>query len=118
MLSKNKFFHDRLVLLLISVNTFLTVLTTLSVLFRLQGNGNGYIVQYRSQQLGIGAYTSGSVTQILAFVGFAVLVLVIHTILGQRTYHLKRELSVVILGLGTLLLIIGVIISNALLMLR
>lgn len=117
MLSTNKFFHDRLVLLLLSVNTFLVVLTTLSILFRLQGAGNGYIVQYRAQ-LGIGAYKSGSVSQLLAFIAFAVLVLAVHAILSQRTYRLKRELSVLILGLGTLLLVIGFIVSNALLTLR
>lgn len=117
MLSTNKFFHDRLVLLLLSVNTFLALLTTLSVLFRLQGAGTGYIVQYRAQ-LGIGAFKTGSVSQILAFVVFAVFVVVAHTMLSQRAYHLRRELSVLILGLGTLLLVIGVIVSNALLALH
>jgi hypothetical protein len=117
MLSTNKFFHDRLVLLLLSVNTFLALLITLSVLFRLQGAGTGYIVQYRAQ-LGIGAFKTGSVSQILAFVVFAVFVVVAHTMLSQRAYHLRRELSVLILGLGTLLLVIGVIVSNALLALH
>jgi hypothetical protein len=117
MLSANKFFHDRLVLLLLSVNSFLAVLGVLSVLFRLQGGGDSFIVQYRAQ-LGIGAFKSGSVSHILAFVGFAVLVLIVHTLLSWQTYHIKRQLSVLILALGSLLLVINIIVSNALLTLK
>ncbi len=117
MLTASKYFHDRLVLLLLSANAFLALLTTLSVLFRLQGGGEGFIVQYRAN-LGIGAFRTGSVDQILSFVAFAVVVLAIHTVLSWRTYHIKRELSLTILALGTLLLVIGVIISDALLAIR
>lgn len=117
MLSANKFFHDRVVLLLLSVNAFLVVLTTLSVLFRLEGGGNGFIVQYRAA-LGISAFQPGSVSHILAFIGFALIVMVFHTVLGRQTYHIKRQLAVLIVALGTLLLVTNVIVSNILLSLR
>lgn len=117
MLSANKFFHDRLVLLLLSVNSFLAVLGVLSVLFRLQGGGDNFIVQYRAK-LGIKAFQPGSVSHILAFVGFALLVLIVHTLLSWQTYHIKRQLSVLILLLGGLLLVINIIVSNSLLTLR
>jgi len=117
MLSATKYFHDRLVLLLLSVNVFLTLLASLSVLLRLQGGGDGFIVQYRAQ-LGISAFKTGSVSHMLAFVGFAILVLIAHTFLSWRTYAIKRQLSILILALGSLLLIMNVIVSNALLALR
>jgi hypothetical protein len=112
-----KYFHDRLVLLLLSANAFLMVLTSLSVLFRLQGGGDSFIVQYRAN-LGISAFQPGSVSQLLSFVAFAVLVTVAHAMLSWRAYPIRRELSVLILGFGTLLLLIGVIVSDALLALR
>ncbi len=117
MLSTNKFFHDRLVLLLLSLNSFLAVLGVLSVLFRLQGGGDSFIVQYRAQ-LGINEFKPGSISHILAFAGFAILILTVHTLLSWQTYHIKRQLSLLILSLGTLLLVINIIVSNALLMLR
>lgn len=117
MASVSKYFHDRMVLLFLSANAFLTVLITISVLFRLQGDGEGYIVQYRAN-LGISAFETGSVDQILSFVLFALLVLGIHTALSWKAYGIKRELAVLILGLGTLLLVLCAIVSDALLAIR
>lgn len=114
MANPSKYLHDRLVLLLLSANAFLAVLTTLSVLFRLHGSGEGFIVQYRAN-LGIGAFQNGSVDQIISFIFFALLVFAVHAVLSWRTYPIRRELSVLILGLGTLLLVVGAIVSDALL---
>jgi len=112
------YFQDRLVLLLLSVNAFLTLLATLSVLFRMQGaGGSGYIVQYRAN-LGISAFKTGSSLTIVSFIGFALLVFAVHTVLSLRTYPIRRQLSVVVLGLGALLLILSIIVSTALLALR
>jgi hypothetical protein len=112
------YFQDRLVLLLLSVNAFLAFLATLSVLFRLQGAGsNGFIVQYRAD-LGLSAFKTGSGLSIVSFIAFAILVFAIHALLSLRTYHIRRQLSVVILSLGTLLLVLSIIVSNALLVLR
>lgn len=117
MLNAHSYFHDRLVLLLLSVNTFLAAVTTLTVLFRLSGTSDSVIVQYRAS-LGIDAYHPGGISQILAFIGFAVLVLVVHGALSWRTYRIKRELALLILLFGSLLLVIALIVSNALLALR
>ena len=112
--TSTKYFHDRIVLLLLGVNGFLAILTALSVLFRLQGNSEGYIVQYRAF-LGFGGFKSGSVSHILAFAAFALLVLLFHAVLSWQTYKLHRQLAVLILALGTLLLVLAAITSNALL---
>lgn len=113
-----KYLHDRLVLLLLSVNIFLAILTSLWVLFKLDsGRSAGYIVQYRAS-LGISALKTGDVNDLIAFIGFAILVLVFHVFLSIKVYSIRREISVVILSFGILLLLLALIVSNALLTLR
>lgn len=118
MASTKKYFHDHLVLLLLSINAFLAVAGSVFILLRLgTSHGNAFIVQYRSP-LGINAFKTGSVIDILSFVAFAALVLAIHTVLSLRAYHIHRQLAITILSLGILLLTLTIIISNALLVLR
>ena len=118
MATPKKFFHDHLVLLLLSINAFLALALAILVLLRLgSSHSTGYIVQYRPS-LGIGAFQSGSVIELLSFIGFSVLALVTHGVLAMRAYHVRRQVSLTILSLGVLLQILAIIISNALLALR
>lgn len=117
MASAKSYFHDRVVLLLLSVNAFLAFLAIMSVLLRLQGGGEGFIVQYRAS-LGIRAFKTGDLSEILMFIAFALAALLVHTILSYRTYHIRRQLALTILALGTLLLGICIIVANALLALH
>lgn len=110
-----KFIHDRVVLLLLSVNMFLTMLGSLLILLRLEpGRGAGYIVQYRSN-LGLDAFKSGSARDLMGFMVFAIFVFVFHTVLSAKAYHHRRHFAVAVLGLGLLLLVLSLIVSNALL---
>lgn len=118
MASSKKYFHDHYVLLLLSINAFLAIAGSIIILLRLStSHGSSYIVQYRPS-LGINAYQSGSVVELISFVAFALLVLVIHSVLSMRAYKIHRQLAIAILGLGILLLLLTIIISNALLVLR
>lgn len=118
MAATKKYFHDHLVLLLLSVNAFLAVAGSIFILLRLStSHGTGYIVQYRAS-LGIDAFRTGSVAELISFIFFAILVLAIHTGLSLRAYKIHRQLAITILGLGILLLVLTIIISNALLALR
>src|SRR5271154_6167199 len=102
-----KYFHDHLVMLLLSINVFLAVGGGLFILLSLStGHSNGYIVQCRdcSNPLAINKFTNGSVIGLLSFVVFAALVLVIHTVLSLRAYQIHRQLAIAILTLGVLLL--------------
>ena len=113
-----QYFRDHLVLLLLTVNAFLTVAGTLFILIRLStSHGNGYIVQYRPS-LAFNAFKPGNISGILSLIVFLWLVFVIHTLLSLRTYHVHRQLTVVILSLCSLLLVLTIIIANALLLLR
>ena len=121
MTSVSKFFHDRLILLLLSVNVFLTFAASAFMLIQLSSShGNGYIVQCRdcSNIADINRFTKGSVTELLAFILFAFLMLGINFLLSMRCYRIHRQLAIVILGLGVLLLLLTIIVSNALLVLR
>lgn len=113
-----KYFHDRMVLLLLSINTFVALLSSILILLRLDGGRtDGYIVQYRAN-LGLSAFKTGSASTLISFIIFAALVLVLHTALSMRVFHLRRHFSVAVLAMGLLLLILGMIVSNALLVLR
>lgn len=112
-----KFFHDQFVLLLLSVNAFLVLVNTIWILLRLDNaRSTGFIVEYRDN-LGISAYKTGQATDMLAFIVFAFLVLGINAVLSWRVYGHHRNYSLVVLSLGTLLLVLSIIISNALLVL-
>lgn len=118
MAAQKKYFHDHFVLLLLSVNAFLAIAGSIFILLRLStSHGTGYIVQYRAS-LGINAFKTGGVGDILAFIAFAALIVVAHTMLSMRIYNIHRQLAITVLSMGVLLLILAIIISNALLVLR
>jgi hypothetical protein len=113
-----KYFRDRVIMLLFSTLIFLAMALSLFVLLRLGSNhGNGYIVQYRSN-LGLDAFKTGGIAELLSFIGFAILTAVVHILLSLRTYAIHRQLAIVILALGVLLMVLTIIVSNALLVLR
>jgi hypothetical protein len=113
-----KYFHDRVVLLLLTVNTFVAILLSLLILLRLDGGRtDGYIVEYRAN-LGLSAFKTGDATTLFSFIVFAALVLGIHTVLSMQVYHVRRHFSVAILAMGLMLLVVSLIVSNALLVLR
>jgi hypothetical protein len=111
-----KYLHDKFALLLASINVFLTFFVIVTVLLRGGiGQGvDGYIIQYRAN-LGLSAFEKGSFVPILSFVLFTVVVCVINLLLSIKTYPLRKALSLSILGLGALVLLLAVIVSNALL---
>lgn len=118
MTSAKSYFQDRLVLLFLSVNAFLALLAILLILFRVgSGGGSIFIAQYRSN-LGASAFKPGRATDLLAFIGFALVVLATHVALSWQSYHIRRQLSLAILALGIVLLLLCIIVSNALLALR
>jgi hypothetical protein len=111
-----KYLHDKFVLLLVSINAFLAFLCIVLVLLRVGlGQGaDGYIVEYRAN-LGLSAFQKGNILPIFSFVLFAAATFVINVMLSIRTYHLRRTLSLTVLGLGALVLLLAIIVSNALL---
>jgi hypothetical protein len=121
MANPKKYFHDHLVLVLLSIMVFLAIGSSLALLVRLSsGHGSAYIVQCRdcSNSQAIGKFTNGSVIDLIGFIFFSLLVLVTNTMLSLSAYKIHRQLAIAILSLGILLLVMTIIISNALLVLR
>lgn len=111
-----KYLHDKFVLLLVSINAFLAFLSVVLILLKAGiGQGvDGYIVQYRAN-LGLSAFEKDNITPILSFILFVILILVVNVLLSIRAYSLRRMLSLTVLGLGVLILLLSIIVSNALL---
>lgn len=118
MKAPEKYFHDRLILLILSVNTFIVLLNTVLILLRLDSSRtDSYIVQYRAN-LGLSGFEVGSSLTFFSFIAFSVLVLLGNTILSMRIYPSHRRYGVVMLALGTLVIVLSLIVTNALLVLR
>ena len=108
------YFHDRLVLLLISANSFLAIITSLLVIFRLRNSStDGFVGQYHAN-LGLSAFEPGTTTDYLSFVAFSLLVLVFHVVLSMRIYRRRREYAIAVLWMGLCLLVLALVVSNAL----
>ncbi|MGI9028094.1 MAG: hypothetical protein ACR2FM_04635 [Candidatus Saccharimonadales bacterium] len=112
-----KYFHDRFVLLMLTINIFLTFVAVAIILLRLGDTGNSYIQAYRSN-LGFNQYQAGGVEQIISFAVFAVAVLVGQFVISLRFHSIRRHVSWSVMMLATLLLVLTLIISNSLLQLR
>jgi hypothetical protein len=117
MIIPKPYLRDRLVLLIVSVNVFLMFLLAILTILRLGTGHSSYIIQYRSD-VTINAFQSGSSTGLISFIIFGLLVLVFNSLISLRVYLIHRQLAVTVLGLGTLLLVLAIIVSNALLVLR
>lgn len=112
-----KYFHDRFVLVVLTINVFLTLVVVAMVLLRLGDTGNSYIQAYRSN-LGLNAYQVGGPGQIVSFAIFATATLVGQFWISLKFYAIRKHVSWFIMLLGTLLLVLSLIVSNALLQLR
>lgn len=108
------YFHDRLVLLLLSVSTFAALLNTVLIFLRLDNSKTSYIIQYRAN-LGLGAYKSGDATTFWSFALFGLLILAIEVILSMRAFPIRRQYAIAICSLSLLLLVLSIVVSSALL---
>lgn len=114
------YIHDKLVLLLLSINTFLVFIWSIVVALRLAGNKGveGYFIEYRPVADGIAQYKQGGVLDVLSFVIFLWVVLVLVVLISARSYQMKRQLSVMVLAFGILITLFTMVVSNALLVLH
>ncbi len=113
-----RYFHDRLVLLLLSVNTFLAILSSVLILLRMDtSRADSYIVQYRSN-LGLSAFKTGGSSTFYSFILFSLMTLIFSVLLSMRVYPFHKQFAIAVLSLSLVLLVLALIVSNALLVLR
>lgn len=113
-----KYWHDRIVLLLITLIAVLLVVGVALVLLRFDISKNPTtIVAYRPNISGA-SYQSGKPIDIYSMAIFMVFIAVSAVVLSARVYLLKRYLSVFILAGSVLLLLLATIVSNSLISLQ
>lgn len=117
MTNPKKYFHDRFVLLMLTVNVFLTFLTIATTLLRLGDTSNNYIQSYRAN-LGLNAYSAGGVEQAVSYVIFALIIFGGQLFLSLKLHSVRKAVSWLVMLFAALLLLLSLIISNALLGLR
>jgi hypothetical protein len=115
MATPKKYIRDHYVLLLLSINVFLSIVGIIFVILKLlTDHGSGNIVSYRPS-LGVTEYQTGNGIDLVSFSVFSAIILGINTTLSYKAYKIHRQLTIVVLSLGILLLVLNIIISNALL---
>lgn len=112
-----KYFHDRFVLLMLTLNFFLAFVTAAVIFLRLGDTSTPYIESYR-QNLGLNAYSVGGAGQIISFAAFSALVMVGQFFISLKLHRIRKHAAWAVMLLASLLLILSLIVSNALLELR
>ena len=114
----SRYFHNRSILLLLIINTILLVIGVVLVLFRLDsGRGDNYIVEYRANS-GIDQYQVGQSGDIISFIAFLFVNVILFTLISLRTFGIRRHIAVMCLVMSALLSLLCIIVSNALLAIR
>ena len=119
-LFSKKYIQDKIILLLLSINTFLVLMWTVITALRLAGSSgtDNYFVQYRPGTGGIAQYQQGGIFDVLSFVIFMWVALGFVVFLSAKAHFMKRELALMVLGFGILLSLFTMIVSNSLLKLH
>ena len=108
------YLHDRVVLFLLTINAFIFVASSLATVFRLGGSHEVLYSQFRSN-LGLKGYIPGGKETFIQFMLFALFILLFHLFISMKVYHIRHNFARAILALGTLLLVMAAVVSNALL---
>lgn len=114
----SRYFHNRSILLLLIVNGALVLIGSILILFRLDsGTTTNYIIEYRANY-GIGEYQRGFALDMAGFIFFMLINFATSVFLSLRTFPMRKQIAVVVLAICSLLNIITIIVSNALMALR
>jgi len=119
MTTPTKFFHDRSILLLLIINSIITVTGVLFVLFHLDASkGSTYIVQCRMCDTAAHEFQGGSAFDMSSFIFFMLISFVLSLLISRRVYNERRTLSLSVLVMCGLLGIFALIVSYSLFSLR
>jgi hypothetical protein len=125
MANTKHFLQDQPVLLLVSVNAFMTLLSVTLIILKLiasQGKTT-FVTQFRSQPNAVDFVTggvgfNGTAWDMVSFIVAALGFMAIGALLAYRVHSLNRQLAIVTLSLTAVLLLFLIAVSNILLGLR
>lgn len=112
------YFHDRLVLLLLTVNSFLAVASILIIAFNLGDISKAYIVQYLPHLNILDRQQVGGLGEILSFIAFIIIIFAFQLVISMKLYHIRKHAAQIVLVLSLILLVYTLIVSYSLLNLR
>ena len=125
MATNKHFFQDRTMLLFVSFETFIVLLSSALILLRLNAARDKviFVSQFRSLPnapdfAAGGLGVNGSVWDIISFVVAAIGIYAFGMILAFRVYRLRSELALTVLVLTLVLLLFLLAVSNILLVIR
>lgn len=96
----------------------LVLIGTLLILFRLDsGTTTNYIIEYRANY-GIGEYKRGFALDVAGFIFFLLVNFAVCVFLSLRTFLIRKNVAITILAICSLLNLLTIIVSNALMALR
>ncbi len=108
----SKYYHDKSILALLSVNAALFVLAVSNVLLNVDTElSDTSIISYRSSR---GIQVSGPTSDLYQFAIFALIVTAFCFALSIKLYSHRRHLAISILGLNVITLILCLVVFNAL----
>jgi hypothetical protein len=118
-MTPTKFFHDRVVLLLMIINSVITITGVVFILFHLDASkGSAYIIQCRLCDTAAHEFKSGSVLDMSGFILFLLLNFGMSIFIGRRIYTERRYLALSLLTSASILALFAVIVSYSLFSLR
>ncbi len=112
------YFHDRLVLLLLTVNAFISLAAILIIALNLGDTSSAYIIKYLPRLNILDRQQVGGLGEILSFIAFIVIVFVFQLVVSRKLYHIRKHAAQMVLALSLILLIYALIVSYSLLNLR
>ena len=114
----SRYFHSRSILLFLIINSVLLLVGSLMILFRLDsGTTTNYIIEYRANY-GIGEYERGYALDMAGFIFFLLINFAIAVFLSLRTFSIRKHVAVAVLVICSLISLLTIIVSNALMALR
>ena len=112
--NSNKYLHDRLVLLFITIISVLVVVGVSLVLLRFDVSRNPTtIVAYRPNVSGT-QYISGKPIDIYSLALFMILISAAAIVISSRVYEVKHKAAYFLLGSTVFLLLLSTIVANSL----
>lgn len=115
MATPKRYSHDRTVLLLLTVNIFLTLLICILVILALTGSSDKVLTLEHRPFLGLSANRVGDSFSMASLVVFPLAVMGFNTALSVKIYPIRRNFGIVVMGMATLLLCLSGIVSYFLL---
>lgn len=112
------YFHDRLVLLLLTINSFLAVASILIISLNLGDTRVAYTFKYLSHLNLLDQKKTAGLSEIVSFIAFIAIIFVFQLVVSMKLYHIRKHAAQAVLALSLILLVYALIVSYSLLNLR